>query len=117
MKATPTAIPEVVLVEPAVFGDARGFFYESWNRNAFAAAIGRDAEFVQDNQSLCFHATDNDLVIAYSKRSDDDVILCVVNLDPFHVHRAWLDLDLARLGLADDTAFQVHDLLSDARFT
>ena len=51
MKATPTAIPEVVLLEPAVFGDARGFFYESWNRDAFAAATGRDAQFVQDNHS------------------------------------------------------------------
>jgi dTDP-4-dehydrorhamnose 3,5-epimerase len=51
MKATPTAIPDVLLIEPAVFGDARGFFYESWNRKAFAAAIGRDAEFVQDNHS------------------------------------------------------------------
>ncbi len=51
MKAIPTAIPEVLLIEPKVFGDARGFFYESWNRNAFAEAFGRDVEFVQDNHS------------------------------------------------------------------
>jgi len=50
MRFTPTVIPDVLLVEPNVFGDARGFFYESWNRRAFAAA-GLDADFVQDNHS------------------------------------------------------------------
>ncbi|HEX6635290.1 MAG TPA: dTDP-4-dehydrorhamnose 3,5-epimerase [Usitatibacter sp.] len=51
MKAIPTAIPEVVVIEPRVFGDARGFFFESWNRRAFAQIAGRDWEFVQDNHS------------------------------------------------------------------
>jgi dTDP-4-dehydrorhamnose 3,5-epimerase len=51
MKAIPTAIPEVVVLEPQVFGDARGFFFESWNRRGFAQAAGRDWEFVQDNHS------------------------------------------------------------------
>jgi dTDP-4-dehydrorhamnose 3,5-epimerase len=51
MKAIPTAIPEVLIFEPAVFGDARGFFFESWNRKAFAKAVGRDVEFLQDNHS------------------------------------------------------------------
>ena len=50
MKASPTALPEVLLVEPKVFGDARGFFFESWNQRGFAAA-GIDAAFVQDNHS------------------------------------------------------------------
>ena len=50
MQITPTALSEVLLVEPKVFGDERGFFFESWNRRAFAAA-GIDAEFVQDNHS------------------------------------------------------------------
>ena len=50
MQVTPTALPDVLLVEPRVFGDERGFFYESWNRRAFAAA-GIGAEFVQDNHS------------------------------------------------------------------
>ena len=50
MIVTPTAIPDVKLVEPKVFGDARGFFFESWNRRALAAA-GIDVEFVQDNHS------------------------------------------------------------------
>jgi dTDP-4-dehydrorhamnose 3,5-epimerase len=51
MRVAPSAIPEVLLIEPRVFGDARGFFFESYNRRAFAAATGIDAEFVQDNHS------------------------------------------------------------------
>lgn len=51
MKATPTAIPDVVVIEPKVFGDARGFFYESFNGKAFDEAVGRHVEFVQDNHS------------------------------------------------------------------
>ncbi len=51
MKATATALPEVLLLEPAVFGDARGFFMESFNQRAFDAAVGRHVEFVQDNHS------------------------------------------------------------------
>ena len=50
IKVTPTEIPDVLLVEPRVFGDERGFFYESYNRREFASA-GLDAEFVQDNHS------------------------------------------------------------------
>jgi dTDP-4-dehydrorhamnose 3,5-epimerase len=50
MKVTPTALPDVLLIEPRVFGDDRGFFFESWNRRAFAAA-GIDMDFVQDNHS------------------------------------------------------------------
>ena len=50
MQFEPTAIPEVVLIRPKVFGDARGFFMDSWERRKFAAA-GLDVEFVQDNHS------------------------------------------------------------------
>lgn len=51
MKVTPTAIPDVLVIEPKVFGDARGFFYESFNNKAFDEAVGRHVEFVQDNHS------------------------------------------------------------------
>ncbi len=51
MNVVRTALPEVLVLEPKIFGDARGFFYESYNRKAFAAATGIDAEFVQDNHS------------------------------------------------------------------
>ena len=51
MNATPLSIPEVVLFEPKVFGDERGFFFESFNQAKFEAAIGRQVSFVQDNHS------------------------------------------------------------------
>ena len=51
MQATRLAIPDVVLIEPKVFGDARGFFYESFNQRAFNEATGTDHPFVQDNHS------------------------------------------------------------------
>ena len=51
MQATRLAIPDVVLIEPKVFGDARGFFYESFNQRDFSAATGTDYSFVQDNHS------------------------------------------------------------------
>ena len=51
MRATPTAIPEVLILEPKVFGDDRGFFFESFNVRAFEQATGLKREFVQDNHS------------------------------------------------------------------
>ncbi len=51
MKATPLAIPDVYLIEPQVFGDDRGFFFESFNHAKFEQAIGRKVQFVQDNHS------------------------------------------------------------------
>lgn len=51
MKVTPTALPEVLLLEPRVFGDDRGFFMESWNARTFGEATGLDVTFVQDNHS------------------------------------------------------------------
>lgn len=51
MKITPTALPEVLLVEPKVFGDARGFFFESFSQRQFDEAVGRPVVFVQDNHS------------------------------------------------------------------
>ena len=51
MQATRLSIPDVVLLEPKVFGDARGFFFESFNQKAFNAATGTDHQFVQDNHS------------------------------------------------------------------
>ena len=51
MKVTPTSIPDVLIIEPEVFGDARGFFYESFNQKAFNEATGLNLSFVQDNHS------------------------------------------------------------------
>jgi len=51
MNATPLAIPEVILFEPKIFGDDRGFFFESFNQKRFNEATGQSATFVQDNHS------------------------------------------------------------------
>lgn len=51
MKVTPTALPEVLVIEPKVFGDERGFFMESYNQRAFNEAVGYEVIFVQDNHS------------------------------------------------------------------
>ncbi|GAW85916.1 dTDP-4-dehydrorhamnose 3,5-epimerase [Bathymodiolus platifrons methanotrophic gill symbiont] len=51
MKAIPTNIPDVMILEPKVFGDSRGFFFESFNQQAFNEATGLDLQFVQDNHS------------------------------------------------------------------
>ncbi len=61
MRVTPTAIPEVVLIEPKVFGDARGFFFESYNQRQLEEALGRRLSFVQDNHSLSARGVLRDL--------------------------------------------------------
>lgn len=51
MKVIETRLAGAMVIEPQVFGDARGFFYESWNQRAFDEAVGREVRFVQDNHS------------------------------------------------------------------
>jgi dTDP-4-dehydrorhamnose 3,5-epimerase len=51
MNIVHTAIPEVLIIEPRVFGDERGFFFESYNQRVFAEAVGYEPQFVQDNHS------------------------------------------------------------------
>lgn len=51
MKAIQTVIPDLLIIEPKVFGDDRGFFFESFNRRKFSEITGRDVDFVQDNHS------------------------------------------------------------------
>jgi dTDP-4-dehydrorhamnose 3,5-epimerase len=52
LRVTPTAIPDVLIIEPKVFGDNRGWFTESFNANDFAKATNLNIEFVQDNHSF-----------------------------------------------------------------
>ena len=54
MKFIQTAIPEVVIIEPKVFGDSRGYFFESYNQQWFEAAIGK-IDWLQDNESKSVH--------------------------------------------------------------
>ena len=56
MRFVPSEIPEVLLIEPQVFGDSRGFFMETWHAEKFAAA-GLDLHFVQDNHSKSVQGT------------------------------------------------------------
>lgn len=51
MKSISTAIPDVLIIEPKIFGDSRGFFFESFNKKSFKDATGFEADFVQDNHS------------------------------------------------------------------
>jgi starch synthase (maltosyl-transferring) len=78
--------------------------------------IRRDNPALQDLRSLHFHKTDNELVLCYSKRRGDSIVLVAVNLDPHHTHRAWIELDVDALGVGADESYQVHDLLGDARY-
>ena len=62
---------------------------------------------------------DNEQLIAYAKSHAgrcDNVIVCVVNLDPHHTQSGWLELDLAAFGLRADQPYQMHDLITDAHF-
>jgi starch synthase (maltosyl-transferring) len=80
--------------------------------------IRRENEALQSNHSLEFHAVDNEELIAYSKTSADgkNVVLAVVNLDPHHTQSGWLELPLERLGVEPDRPYQMHELLTEARY-
>lgn len=78
----------------------------------------REHKALQSNHNLRFVPTTNDQIIAYTKTSEDgsDQILVVVNLDPNYVQSAFVDLPLGELGLDEHQPYQVHDLLTDARY-
>jgi starch synthase (maltosyl-transferring) len=80
--------------------------------------IRRAHACLQTNHNLRFHQIGNDQLIAYSKSSADkaETILVVVNLDPHHTQSGWLTLPLEELQIDPHAPFQVHDLLSDARY-
>ena len=73
---------------------------------------------MQSDWSLRFHNVDNDNLLCYSKQTEDgrNVILTVVNLDFHRIQSGWLDLALEPLGLNTKQPYQVHDLLTDARY-
>ena len=83
---------------------------------ALVNRIRRENPALQLDRTLRFHGSDNDQILCYSKASGGNVILVAVNLDPFQVHSAWVDLDLAALGVEPGESFQVHDLLTGARY-
>jgi dTDP-4-dehydrorhamnose 3,5-epimerase len=83
MNTTRLSIPDVVLLTPKVFGDERGFFFESFNQQAFEAAIGRPANFVQDNHSRSAHGVLRGL--HYQIQQPQGKLVRVVNGEVFDV--------------------------------
>ncbi len=69
--------------------------------------------------NLRFHGSDNPQIIAYGKATPDasDVVVCVVNLDPFWPQSAWIDVPVREWGIAGDQPYVVHDLMTDQRYT
>jgi dTDP-4-dehydrorhamnose 3,5-epimerase len=78
MKIIDTAIPDVKIIEPTVFGDERGFFFESFNHAQFEAAIGRKINFVQDNHSKSTHGVLRGLHYQRPPNPQGKLVRCVV---------------------------------------
>jgi starch synthase (maltosyl-transferring) len=105
--------------------DSEKYQLRHWNRESADSLkeliarlnrIRRECPALQSDASLKFHDIDNEALIAYSKSSGEESVLVVANVDAHHAQSGWVQLDLAALGLADDAPFQVHDLLSGARY-
>jgi starch synthase (maltosyl-transferring) len=79
--------------------------------------VRRDNPALQQNLTLQFHETSNDDILCYSKSAGSDVVLTIVNVDPHNTQAGYVDLDLAVLNLDVNQPFQVHELLSGARYT
>ncbi|HVB48081.1 MAG TPA: alpha-1,4-glucan--maltose-1-phosphate maltosyltransferase [Burkholderiales bacterium] len=85
---------------------------------ALVNRIRRDNPALQSDWSLRFFPTDNEQLLCYAKSTEDGAnqIVTVVNLDPRNVHSGWIELDLAALGIAAERPYQMHDLITGARF-
>ena len=108
--------------------DSEKYQLRAWNHDdpeslapliARVNAIRRENAALHANHSLRFLDIDNEQLIAYAKVSDDgiNVVVTVVNLDPYNVHSGWLEFDPADFDVEPGHAFQMHDLLSNRRFT
>jgi starch synthase (maltosyl-transferring) len=80
--------------------------------------IRRGSPALQHDRTLRFHKVDNPEMVCYSKISEDgeDLVLCVVNTDPFRQQWGTVDLDMPSLGMEWDQKYQVHDMLTDAHY-
>jgi starch synthase (maltosyl-transferring) len=123
---------ELCVREPKEFGseeylDSEKYEIKAWNRDDpsslrdFIARVNRirkENAALQNNETLRFHESDSDQVLCFSKHTQDfsNVIFVVVNLDPHHTHGSWVRFPVEEVGLDAPQGFQVHDLLSDARF-
>ena len=87
----------------------------------FIALVNRirgENRALQSDRSLRFHPVDNPEIICFSKQTEDlkNVIVVVVNLDPHHTQSGWVELAMEELGLLPQQPFQMHDLLTNARY-
>jgi starch synthase (maltosyl-transferring) len=87
----------------------------------FVARVNRirlENAALQNNWSLRFHSLDNQQLICFTKHNEDfsNIVLVIVNLDPHHTHRGWLEFPYEELEFDHDQPYQVHDLLTDARY-
>ena len=107
--------------------DSEKYQLRAWDldrADSLAAFIGRvnaarrENVALQSDRMLAFFPTDNDQLIAYAKATPDrsNAIVAVVNLDPHHVQSGWIDVDLDWVGVDEGTAYQMHDLLTGARY-
>jgi starch synthase (maltosyl-transferring) len=107
--------------------DSEKYQLRNWNLDRsgslrdFIARINRIRHArpaLQQDWTLRFHPIDNEQMIAYSKATEDfaDIVLVVVNLDPHHAHSGWVELPLAEWSIGTERPYQVHDLLSGARY-
>jgi len=107
--------------------DSEKYEIKSWDINnprnlkdfiARVNQIRRENPALQSDGSLQFLPVDSDQLIAYSKHTEDfsNIIVVVVNLDPHHSHTGWIELPLSELSLDLQRSYQMHDLLSDARY-
>lgn len=80
--------------------------------------IRKENPALHNNHSLQFHETENESLIAYSKYTDDmsNIILVVVNLDPWHTHSGWLHFPVSEFGMKEHDSYQVHDMLGGAYY-
>jgi starch synthase (maltosyl-transferring) len=80
--------------------------------------IRKENPALQSNETLRFHESDSEQMLCYSKHTEDftNVIFVVINLDPHHTHGGWVHFPVEDMGIEPRQGFQVHDLLSDARF-
>ena len=123
---------ELCVREPKEFGseeylDSEKYEIKAWNledpsslRDFIARVnhIRKENPALQSNETLRFHESDSDQVLCFSKHTEDfaNVIFVVANLDPHHTHGSWISFPVEEMGLETRQGFQVHDLLSDARF-
>jgi starch synthase (maltosyl-transferring) len=108
------------------YRDSEKYEIRSWDLKRadslrlFIARINRirnEHAALQSDWSLQFHNIDNGQMLCYSKSSGGDTLLMVVSLDPYHPQSGWVELNLDALRLPSGQSFQVHDLVTDARYS